>query len=88
MRTNDFFKFRFFNELNVGDVFKFSPIIDNDDLPSRFYTVYYKDELITKINSSYGKKIISRAFQNQESENREVMVFPERNRNHETTASG
>jgi len=81
MKTKDFFKFRFFDELNVGDVFKFSPIIDNDDLPSVFYTVFYKDNLTTKINSTYGKKLMRFDFQNQELKNREVMVFPERNRN-------
>lgn len=76
MNTNSF-SFDFFENLSIGDVFKFCPIIDND-YPSKFYTVFYKDELITKVNSTYGKRILRFEFSNEME--REVMIFPLRKR--------
>ena len=73
--SKHFFKFAWFDELIIGDVFKFSPM-NKDDEPSRFYTVYFKDESITKINSSYGNQLIRREFKNELS--REVLLFPNR----------
>lgn len=77
MENKHSFTFDFFENLSIGDVFKFSPIIDND-YPSKFYTVFYKDELITKINSTYGKRILRFEFSN--TMQREVMIFPKRKR--------
>lgn len=73
------FVFSSFDKLQVGDVFKFSPIID-EDIPSRFYTVYKKNEVLTFFNSTYGKKIYSNELKN--SLNSEVMIFEERSRKH------
>ena len=73
--NKNFFKFSYFDELKTGDVFKFSPIIDND-IPSKFYTVYAKDESTTKINSTYGKTILRLEYMNDL--NKEVMIFPNR----------
>ena len=40
----DFFNFKWFDELQVGDVFKFCPITDSD-IPSKFFTAFAKDEV-------------------------------------------
>ena len=71
----NYFMFDFFDSLNIGDVFKFSPFIDND-IPSRFYTVYSKDESTTKINATYGKNLYKQEYVN--SLPREIMIFPNR----------
>lgn len=71
----NYFEFKSFDELQTGDVFKFSPILDND-IPSKFYTVYHKNETHTKINSTYGK-LLNR-FEYENNINREVMIFPNR----------
>lgn len=75
--SKDFFNFGFFDELQVGDVFKFSPIIDND-IPSKFYTVYHKDENTTKFNATYCKELNRMEFANDTP--REIMIFPNRKR--------
>jgi len=77
MRKKNYFNFRFFDELQVGDVFKFSPILD-DDIPSKFYTVYQKNEIITRFNSTYGKNLSRMEFPNDTP--REIMIFPNRKR--------
>lgn len=75
--SKNYFNFSFFDELQVGDVFKFCPIIDND-IPNKFYTVYQKDETITKFNATYGRELNKMEFANNTS--REVMIFPNRKR--------
>lgn len=74
------FQFKWFDELQVGDVFKFCPIIDSDIPTRKFYTVYYKDELITKINSTYGKELHTIELANNT--HREIMVYPNRSINY------
>ena len=71
----NFFKFSFFDDLKLNDVFKFSPNIDKD-IPSKFYTVYYKDETTTKFNATYGKELNRMEFANDTP--REIMIFPNR----------
>jgi hypothetical protein len=71
----DYFKFASFEDLQVGDVFKFSPIIDND-IPSKYYTAFVKDELNTTFNSTYGKELNTSKFPNNTP--REIMIFPNR----------
>ncbi len=71
----NFFNFKFFDELQVGDVFKFSPVIDSD-IPRRFYTVYEKNEYTTKFNTTYGKCLYQNEFDNNI--HKEVMIFPNR----------
>lgn len=73
--NKNFFTFKLFEELVVGDVFKFSPTLDND-IPKKFYTVYFKDNVTTKINATYGKDLNKMEIPN--SVTREVMVFPGR----------
>jgi hypothetical protein len=73
--TKNYFKFSFFEELKEGDVFKFSPVMDND-IPSKFYTVYKKTDTITKINATYGKVLNRMEFNNNLP--REVMIFVNR----------
>lgn len=75
--SKDYFNFRFFDELQVGDVFKFSPLIDND-IASKFYTVYHKDENTTKFNDTYGKELNRMELVNNS--RREIMIFPNRKR--------
>jgi hypothetical protein len=75
--SKDFFQFRWFDDLKTGDVFKFCPIIDSD-IPSKFFTVFAKDELNTKFNSTYGKELNTTEFANDTP--REVMIFPNRKR--------
>ena len=72
------FKFKWFDELQVGDVFKFCPILD-DDIPSKFFTVFAKDDVNTKFNATYGKDLHTMEFAN--GINREIMIFPNRKRN-------
>ena len=74
--NKNYFVFGYFDQLQVGDVFKFSQILD-DDMPNSFFTVYYKDDEFTKINSTYGKldrKVIP------SNSIREVMIFESRKR--------
>lgn len=73
--NKDYFQFKWFDELQIGDVFKFSPIIDSD-IPSKFYTVYQKDKGTTKFNSTYHKDLNRMEFANDTP--REVMIFPNR----------
>lgn len=73
--SKDFFQFKYFDELQVGDVFKFCTVIDSD-VPSRFFTVFAKDGTSTKINSTYGKELHKMEFPNDAP--REIMVFPNR----------
>jgi hypothetical protein len=75
--SKDFFQFKWFDELQVGDVFKFCPIIDSD-IPSIFFTAFAKDEVNTKINATYGKELHRMDFANNTS--REIMIFPNRKR--------
>ena len=75
MKHKDYFQFKWFDELQVGDVFKFSLIIDND-IPTKFYTVYQKDENKTRFNATYGKELNRMEFANDL--HREVMIFPYR----------
>lgn len=75
---NNFFIFKFFNELQIGDVFKFSPIIDND-IPNKFYTVYQKNETTTKFNATYGKELNQKELLNDTK--REVMIYTNRKKN-------
>lgn len=69
------FTFTYFSELKVGDTFKFSKVIE-DDIPFLFYTVYYKDKKITKINSTYGKTLLK--FEFSDLFQREVMLYHNR----------
>ena len=71
----DFFQFKWFDELQVGDVFKFCPIIE-PDLPSKFYTAFKKDEVKTTINSTYGKELHTIELANDTP--RVIMIFPNR----------
>lgn len=71
------FTFNSFYELKQGDVFKFEKIFDSD-MHSVFFTVYYKDENTTKINSTYGKKIVR--FEYPNSLPRGIMIFKNRSR--------
>jgi hypothetical protein len=71
----NFFTFKWFDDLKVGDTFKFCPTIDSD-IPSKFFTVYYKDEFITKFNSTYGKELNKMEFLNDT--HKEIMLFPNR----------
>jgi hypothetical protein len=71
------FTFNSFCELKQGDVFKFEKIFDSD-MHSVFFTVYHKDENITKINSTYGKKILR--FEYPNSLPRGIMIFENRKR--------
>jgi hypothetical protein len=73
--NRNYFQFKLFEELRVGEVFKFSPIIDLD-LPDVFYTVFAKNELNTLFNSTYGKQLNTMIFSNNSP--REVMVYPYR----------
>ncbi len=82
MKHKDYFQFKWFDELQVGDVFKFSPIIDND-IPTKFYTVYQKDENKTRFNATYGKELNRMEFANDL--DREIMIFPYRKNKHKTT---
>jgi|VirMetMinimDraft_7_1064189.scaffolds.fasta_scaffold505067_2 hypothetical protein len=77
-KQKNYFTFKFFNELEKGDVFKFEKILDND-IHSIFFTVYFKDDITTKINSTYGKKILRFEYPNNKQSN--VIVFPYRKRN-------
>ena len=73
--SKDYFIFGLFSDLQVGDVFKFSPIIDSD-IPNRFFTAYQKDADITKINTTYGKELNRMEFPNDTQ--KEVMIYPNR----------
>lgn len=73
--NKDFFFFGHFNELKVGDVFKFPQNLYND-IPSKFYTVYQKDENTTKINATYGKLLNRLELENDTPI--EVMIFQNR----------
>lgn len=75
MENKMHFIFTYFSQLKKGDTFKFSKIID-DDIPSNLYTVYYKDDKITKINSTYGKNLLK--FEFSDIYQREVMLYPNR----------
>ena len=75
--SKDFFQFKSFDELQVGDVFKFCPLIDSD-VPSKFFTAFAKNEISTKFNSTYGKELHTMEFSNNTP--REVMIFPNRKR--------
>ena len=78
-------EFMFFNELQIGDVFKFSPVDAGlytnvaalFDMPNIFFTVYQKDENNTKINSTYGKLHKMELANDTEIK---VMVFPNKKR--------
>ena len=59
--NKDFFQFRWFEELQVGDVFKFCPVIDSD-IPSKFFTAFAKDGVNTKFNATYGKELHTMEF--------------------------
>lgn len=76
-KNKNYFIFRYFDDLKVGDVFKFSPLLD-DDIPSCFFTVYNIAGETVSINSTYGKKIVR--FDYPTNLNREVMIFPDRKR--------
>lgn len=71
------FIFRFFNELQIGDVFKFSSVYDSD-IPNKFYTVISKDELNTKIQNTYGNVI--QTIKINRNSIKETMVYPYRKR--------
>ena len=71
----NFFKFSFFDDLKLNDVFKFSPNIDKD-IPSKFFTVYQKNEKTTKFNAKYGKDLSNMELPNDAP--REIMIFPNR----------
>ena len=73
----NYFIFSYFHELKVGDVFKFSPVIDGSST-SKFYSVYQKDDSVTKINATYGKSLDRMEFANDTL--MEVMIFPNRQR--------
>ena len=74
---NDFFQFRWFNELQIGDVFKFCRVIDSE-FPNIFFTVINKNEYKTKINSTYGKELHVMELPNKT--HNEVMIFPNKKR--------
>ena len=77
-KTNKlFYEFAYFDELQIGDVFKFSPILDSE-IPSTFFTVYAKDEKSTKASSTYGKKINWIELSNNIG--REVLIYPGKKR--------
>lgn len=77
--SKDFFQFRWFEELSIGDVFKFCPTIIDSDIPSKlFFTVYSKDEVNTKFNATYGRELHKMELANNTP--REIMVFPNRKR--------
>lgn len=71
----NFYIFKYFEDLNVGDVFKFSFVID-DNMHNKFYTVYEKNEINTKFNSTYGKELNRMELSNNYI--REIMIFPYR----------
>ena len=71
-QKKNMFKFAYFEDLKQGDVFKFSPIIDSE-IPSIFFTAYYKDENTTKFDSTYGKIIYRNEFKNDI--DKEIMIF-------------
>ena len=73
--SKDFFQFKWFDELQVGDVFKLCPIIDSD-IPSKFFTAFKKDEVNTKFNATYGKELHTMEFANNTPI--EIMIFPNR----------
>jgi hypothetical protein len=75
--SNSYFQFKWFDELQKGDVFKFSPILDND-IPSKYYTVSEKDNITTKIGATYGHALDRREYRNDL--HREVMIFPNKKR--------
>jgi hypothetical protein len=70
-----YFQFKWFSDLQVGDVFKFCTIIDND-IPSIFYTAYAKDDINTKFSATYGRNLHRKNFANDTP--REIMIFPNR----------
>jgi hypothetical protein len=74
----NFFKFRFFDELEIGDVFKFCPAIDSKINISTFFTVLNKTETTTTIQTTFGK-VTARQINNNTIT--EIMVFPDRKRN-------
>ena len=74
---SNYFEFGFLEDLQIGDVFKFSPTIDSE-IPSKFYSVYAKESGTIKINSTYGKSIDRKEF--PITHYKEVMIFPERKR--------
>jgi hypothetical protein len=75
--NKDFFQFKWFNELQVGDVFKFCPVIDSE-IPNKFFTAFFKDDKNTKFNATYGKELNTTEFSNETK--KEIMIFPNRKR--------
>lgn len=75
--SKDFFQFKWFDELQVGDVFKFCPIIDSD-IPKKFFTAFAKDGVNTKFNATYGKELHTMEVLNNTP--KEIMLFPNRKR--------
>jgi len=71
MKNKMYFKFNWFDDLQIGDVFKFSP-------ESAFYTVIMKDESNTTFQKTFGK-LYTQVFPNDIS-NKEVMIYPDRKR--------
>ena len=71
----NYFTFNGFDELRKGDVFKFEKALDSD-LDSVFFTCYHKDENITKVSSTYGKKMIRLTLKNETI--RLINIFPVR----------
>jgi hypothetical protein len=74
MKDKHFFKFAWFEELQIGEVFKFSP-------DSVFYSVIKKNEVTTTFQTLYGK-LINQTFRNDVCYNKEVLIFPDRQRNY------
>lgn len=71
-------EFQQFCDLNVGDVFKFSPI-ESNEIPSRFFAAFEKDTKATRVRAIYGPDYTMELANNV---SREVMVFPARRKFH------